>query len=142
MSEPTARKEFPLKQIGAAIANLYSRLQPKRSAAPAALPATLAQDEDKTQPLSPQNTVIALDDLPITNTITRRWPLAKLDYPAFMRAEEPSTMPPLLQTPLITPLPPSRSTARTPIDNDSSSSLADDETEEMDAIPGDESADV
>ncbi|MCE7983796.1 MAG: hypothetical protein DYG89_21690 [Caldilinea sp. CFX5] len=138
MSEPPVRKEFPLKQIGTALANLYARLQPKRSGAMAASPpSTYEQDEAKTQKVLLTDTIIALDDLPITNTITRRWPLAKLNYPAFVRAEEPTPLPPLLQSPLL-PLPQQGSQAiRPPLNNDKGSSLAEDETEEMDALPGD-----
>ena len=139
MSEPSVRKEFPFKQIGTAIANLYARLQPRRSTPSlSALSPTYVQDEDATQPLPARNAIVALDDLPITNTITRRWPLTKLDYPAFIRPEEPSTtMLPLLQTPLLTKpeqgRPTSQQTEAYP------SSLAEDETEEMDALPSDSS---
>lgn len=138
MSEPSARKEFPLKQIGAAIANLYARLQPKRSgAAITRLTPSYEQDEAKTQKVTLRDTILALDDLPITNTITRRWPLAKLNYPAFVRSEETASLPPLLQSPLL-PLPQPGSQALQPVsDSYEGSSLAEDETEEMDALPGD-----
>jgi hypothetical protein len=126
MSESPARKEFPLKQIGAVIANLYARLQPKRTGD--STPAD-EQDDAKTQLLAPHDTIITLDDLPITNTITRRWPLAKLDYPTLTRAEDAPVMPPLLQS----SLPKSGRQA----ENYTVSSLAEDETEEMDALPGD-----
>jgi hypothetical protein len=136
MSEPPARKEFTLKQIGIALANLYARLQPKRSGASMpTLSSTYEQDEAKTQKVTLPDTILILDELPVTNTITRRWPLAKLNYPTFVRAEEPS-LPPPLQSPLL-PLPQQGSSAtRPPLNNDKGSSLAEDETEEMDALPG------
>ena len=135
MSEPSARKEFPLKQIGTAIANLYARLQPKRSAATPS--ANYDQDEAKTQKAQPTDAVMALDDLPITNTITRRWPLAKLNYPAFVRTEEPSLLPPPLQSPLRTVSPSGEQPPRLKAENYPGASMAEDETEEMDALPGD-----
>lgn len=140
MSEPPARKEFPLKQIGAAIANLYARLQPKRTGAMVASPmSTYEQNEAKTQKVLLTDTIVTLDDLPITNTITRRWPLAKLNYPAFVRSEEPTPLPSLLQSPLL-PLPQHGNQAIRPsLDKDKGASLAEDETEEMDALPGDDS---
>ena len=136
MSEPSARKEFPLKQIGTAIANLYARLQPKRSAATVTPSANYDQDEAKTQKALPTDAVMALDNLPITNTITRRWPLAKLNYPAFVRTEEPSLLPPPLQSPLRTVAPSSEQSSRLKAENYPGASLAEDETEEMDALPG------
>lgn len=138
MFEPPARKEFSFKQIGTAIANLYARLQPKRSGAMVASPtATYEQDEAKTQKVLLAGAIIALDDLPITNTITRRWPLAKLNYPAFVRSEEAAPLPPLLQAPLLPLSQQGNQTIRPPLLNDKGASLAEDETEEMDALPGD-----
>lgn len=138
MSEPSARKEFPFKQIGTAIANLYARLQPKRSGATGAtLPATYEQDEAKTQMAPPIDAIIALDDLPITNTITRRWPLAKLNYPAFVRSDDSAPLPPLLQSPLLTVPRQGGQTTRPQSEGNPGPSLAEDETEEMDALPGD-----
>lgn len=139
MSEPSIRKEFPFKQISAAIASLYARLQPKRAGGMATtLSSTYGQDEAKTEMVPPSSgSLVALDDLPITNTITRRWPLAKLNYPAFVRADEASPLPPPLQSPLL-PLPQQGGQTTRPQPNHASvSSLAEDETEEMDALPGD-----
>lgn len=138
MSEPSARKEFPFKQLGTAIANLYARLQPKRSnATTTTRSATYEQDEAKTQMAPPIDVIVTLDDLSITNTITRRWPLAKLNYSAFVRTDDAATLPPLSQSPLLTVPRQGGQAARTQPDRNTTPSLAEDETEEMDALPGD-----
>lgn len=138
MSEPPTRKEFPLKQLGAVIANLYARLQAKRTGnSQAALPLASAQDEAKTQFLSSREVVLYLDDLPITNTITRRWPLAKLEYPSAARTEGAADMALLFQSPLVQPAPQAVEVIGPEAENFTLSSIAEDETEEMDALPGD-----
>lgn len=138
MSEPPMRKEFPLKQIGAVIANLYARLQAKSSVdAQPTPPLAKAQDEAKTQFLSQREAILYLDDLPITNTITRRWPLAKLEYPSPSRPESTTDMPLLFQSPLTQSSHQAVEVIRPEPENFTLSSLAEDETEEMDALPGD-----
>ena len=81
MSDPSMRKEFPLKKISAVIANVYARLQTisgtgslpsSPSAHEQAMEQATAQDEAKTQLLPRRETVLQLDDLPIMNTVTRR----------------------------------------------------------------------
>lgn len=138
MSDPPVRKQPPLKQISTLLANLYARLQTiNTSDAPLTLPTNHEQDEAKTQPLPPRELIVQLDDLPIKNTITRRWPLAKLDYTTLTSAGEPPAMPPLLQAPL-------SQTSYQPVEVNklnsetyTVSSIAEDETEEMDALLGD-----
>ena len=138
MSEPPIRKEFPLKQLGAVIANLYARLQARGTGdVRSALPPVNAQDEAKTQFVSPREAVLYLDDLPITNTITRRWPLAKLEYPAAVRSEGTAEMPLLFQSPFVPASSQAVEVIRPEPENFTISSLAEDETEEMDALPGD-----
>ena len=138
MSEPPIRKEFPLKQLGAVIANLYARLQARGTGdVRSTLPPVNAQDEAKTQFISPREAVLYLDDLPITNTITRRWPLAKLEYPAAVRSEGTAEMPLLFQSPFVPASSQAVEVIRPEPENFTISSLAEDETEEMDALPGD-----
>jgi predicted amidohydrolase len=133
MSDPPVRKQLPLKQIGTILANLYARLQTlNTSDEQVTLPASSGQDEAKTQLLPQREPILHLDDLPIKSTITRRWPLAKLDYSSLESAEEPPEMPPLLQSPYQ-----SVDVNKTPVENYTVSSVAEDETEEMDALPGD-----
>lgn len=138
MSEPPIRKEFPLKQLGTVIANLYARLQAKSAGDSQTAPSVAnAQDEAKTQFVSPREVVLYLDDLPITNTITRRWPLAKLEYPAATRTESTVEMPLLFQSPLVQSSAQAVEVIRPEPENFTLSSIAEDETEEMDALPGD-----
>lgn len=138
MSEPPMRKEFPLKQIGAVIANLYARLQARHTGdGQSALPLANVQDEAKTQFLPPREIILYLDDLPITNTITRRWPLAKLEYPSPARTESTTDMPLLFQSPLAPSSRQAVEVIRPEPEDFTVSSIAEDETEEMDALPGD-----
>jgi len=140
MSDPSVRKEFPLKQIGVVLANLYTRLQNLSSGdAPLALPSDREQDEAKTQLLLPRESILHLDDLPIKNTITRRWPLVKLDYPSLPHHEGAPMMPPILPVPPAQPSSSSAEAPRTNVESPTTSSIAEDETEEMDALPGDTS---
>lgn len=139
MSELPIRKELSLKQVSALIAGLYARLhQISPSDATAGLPSTQDADEAKTQMLPPRDPVLHLDDLPITNTITRRWPLTKLDYPVVARTEG-TELPSLLQPPFAQSAHQVVEVIKPPQENYTTSSLAEDETEEMDALPGDSS---
>ncbi|MEZ4735902.1 MAG: nitrilase-related carbon-nitrogen hydrolase [Caldilineaceae bacterium] len=140
MSDPAVRKEFPLKQIGVVLSNLYARLQNlSASDTPLALPANTEQDEAKTQPLPLRESILHLDDLPVKNTITRRWPLVKLDYPSLPHHEGAPTMPPILPVPPIQTSLSSVEVPKTTPESVTPSSIAEDETEEMDALPGDTS---
>jgi len=142
MSDPSMRKEFPLKKISAVIANMYARLQTIGGTGSLPPPTSereqdIEQDEAKTQLLPRRETVLQLDDLPITNTVTRRWPLAKLDYLSVARTEGASNIPPRLQPSL-----PHSSHSVVEVmsaesENYSVASIAEDETEEMDALPSD-----
>ncbi len=138
MSDSPLRKQLSFQQIGAAVAALYASLQAisiVNLVAP--LPANREQDEAKTQLLPAREPVLQLDDLLINNTVTRRWPLAKLDYTSFVRIQETPDMPPLLQTPLAQPTHQTGNVANTNQENHPTLSNAEDETEEMDALPGD-----
>jgi hypothetical protein len=140
------RKEFPLKRISAVIANVYARLQTISGTGSLPLPPSAReqdpddepeQDEAKTQLLARREVVLQLDDLPIINTVTRRWPLAKLDYLSIPPTGDVSNIPPRLQ-----PAPPQLArpigeVLPTEGENYSVASIAEDETEEMDALPGD-----
>jgi len=137
-ADPPVRNALPFKQIGAAVAALHASLQAKNIVdTMATLPANQEQDEAKTQFLPAREPVLQLDDLLINNTVTRRWPLAKLDYTSFVRAQGTPDMPPLLQAPLSQPAQQPSTLAGKKAENYSSSSIAEDETEEMDALPGD-----
>lgn len=138
MSDPPVRKQLPLKQISALLANLYARLQTfTTSNEPLSLPANSEQDEAKTQLLPPREPILHLDDLPIKSTITRRWPLAKLDYAALAHTSGAPEMPSLSQSPL-SQIPYQAMDVNKPnSETYTISSIAEDETEEMDALPGD-----
>jgi len=138
MAESSGRKELPFKQIGAMIANLYARLQARGASGTGdTSPVGNQLDEAKTQLLPLREPVLHLDDLPITNTITRRWPLAKLDYQALTRAEGTTELPSLLQSPFAKVTPQAVEVIKPEQETYNTSSMAEDETEEMDALPGD-----
>lgn len=146
MSEPSMRKEFPLKKISAVIANVYARLQtisgtgplpPSPLAHEQAMGQATEQDEAKTQLLPRRETILQLDDLPIMNTVTRRWPLAKLDYLSVARTGDVSNIPPRVPPSLPHSAHSVVEVMPTGGENYSVASIAEDETEEMDALPGD-----
>ncbi|MEZ4868729.1 MAG: nitrilase-related carbon-nitrogen hydrolase [Caldilineaceae bacterium] len=135
ISDTPVRKELPFKQIGAAIANLYARLQNTGANEELAdLVEQEPQDEADTQLLTTKDHLLRLDDLPVYSTITRRWPPAKLDYRSVELASPPE------MTDFLQEMPP-----HTALDTGASDqehmggsrppSLAEDETEEMDALP-------
>lgn len=137
-SDTPVRKELPFKQIGRILENLQARLLN----APETLDAFDATDWQQATALAvvkllpSGEPLLRLDELPITSTITRRWPPKKLDYAAVSLIDTETDMPALTTTRLSQPAQnaPSRGvkepTARI------TSSLAEDETEEMDAVSG------
>ncbi len=132
------RRELPAQHIEAAIAALQANLQVVRLENVAATAsATGQQDEAQTQVPPAREPMLQLDDLLVNNTVTRRWPLAKLDYTSFVRTQGTPDMPPLLQAPMSQSA--LQSGRPTPANQErhKHSSLAEDETEEMDAVPGD-----
>ncbi len=136
-SAPPMRRES-FQHASATVDALYASLQAMRvDNTAAALPANREQDEAKTHLLPAREPVLQLDDLLINNTVTRRWPLVKLDYTSFVRTQGTPDMPPLLQTPLTQPGQQTGNIRNTNQENYLSPSNAEDETEEMDALPGD-----
>ncbi|MBX3013195.1 MAG: hypothetical protein KF832_16875 [Caldilineaceae bacterium] len=141
MSDLPAHKALPFKQLSTMIASLYSRLQTISNSTGAAEPATTAASDEATTPLLPvQEPVLQLDELAITNTITRRWPLTKLDYPLLVRTEG-TELPSRLQPPLAPSAQQVIEVIKPAPESYIPSSIAEDETEEMDALGGDGDAD-
>lgn len=134
-SDTPLRKELPLKQVGRAIANLYARLEQA--------PDLLAENNndnlsDPTQLAANHGLrtmgkpLLRLDELPVTGTITRRWPPNKLDYSAVdLRTAE---MPDLTDSSATNSVFPGKASSTIATSVASSSTGDDDETEEMDAL--------
>jgi hypothetical protein len=78
--------------------------------------------------------ILRLDELPVTGTITRRWPPVKLDYSAvnLMTAEMPDLSQP---PPTVSNSSRFSAGAMNSGPTSSTATAADDETEEMDALP-------
>lgn len=139
LSDTPVRKDLPFKQIGRMLASLQARLQSTAEALestenmttqPATLPLTVKL-------LPSGETLLRLDELPITSTITRRWPPQKLDYATVSLIDAEADMPALANAKRHsqpTPNPLARGTKEPTLRP--TSSLAEDETEEMDAVPG------
>lgn len=127
LSDTPLRKEVPFKHVGRVIASLYARLQH----APDLLEEnSWSADTSSEQGLLTSSMgILRLDELPVTTTITRRWPPNKVDYSAvdLLTAE----MPELAQFSGTT-TPPERT--RSPYEESVSHSAAEDETEEMDVL--------
>jgi len=126
VSDTPIRRDVPFKQINRVIASLYARLQ----YAPDLLEETTLGDESMADDrlLTAGKPILRLDELPVTSTITRRWPPIKVDYSTVnsMTAD----MPELTQSP--------QTNTSLHKDNASTallSSASEDETEEMDALP-------
>lgn len=129
LSDTPIRRNIPIKQIGRVMAGLYTRLQHAPNLLDDGHSESMLTDE---QQLFQGTSILQLDELTVTSTITRRWPPAKLDYSSVdtMAAE----MPELSQSTVVT------GDARSPghaVDTpleDYLASTAEDETEEMEAL--------
>lgn len=130
VSDTPIRRDIPFKQISRVIASLYARLQYTPELAEGS-PFGM-QSVTGERLLTAGKPILRLDELPVTSTITRRWPPIKVDYSTvnLMTAD----MPELTQIP-------STIGNRSLSSEDSTfsiqglSSSAEDETEEMDALP-------
>ncbi len=78
--------------------------------------------------------ILRLDELPVTSTITRRWPPVKLDYATvnLMTADMPDLSPP---PPTVSNSSRFSEGSTTSGQAFSTATSAEDETEEMDALP-------
>lgn len=134
LSDTPVRKDLPFKQIGRILESLHARLQSTSEAVDSSGGHHLGTP---TKLLPGGETLLRLDDLPITSTITRRWPPKKLDYATVSLIDAATDMPALPNANRHhqpTPDTTARST-KEPIPR-TTSSLAEDETEEMDAVSG------
>ena len=133
LSDTPVRKDLPFKQIGRILESLHARLQSTSESIDSSGGSHLGTP---TKLLPGGETLLRLDDLPISSTITRRWPPKKLDYATVSLIAAATDMPalpnvnrhnqPTLDTTARSTKEPTRTT----------SSLAEDETEEMDAVSG------
>ena len=135
-SDTPVRKTLPLEQAGKMLANLYQKLQLlPRLGKEKALPEVAEPEEAPAQPaVAPAPTdQIHLDDLPVISSLTSRWPLygsnAKPKLPTEHLTDLAELPDNLLENLKIPDLPSRKSGA-------GRSGVAEDETDEMDALPG------
>jgi hypothetical protein len=132
LSDTPIRRDVPFKQIGRVIAGLYARLQQ----APDLLAENALGGDGMAgkRLLAAGKPILRLDELPVTGTITRRWPPVKLDYSAvnLMTAEMPDLSQP---PPTVSNSSRFSAGAMNSGPTSSTATAADDETEEMDALP-------
>ncbi len=133
LSETALRRDVSHRQIDRIIASLYARLQHAPDLSADGTPIT---DDDANHGTLDSSTLdsgtelLRLDELPVTTTITRRWPPNKVNYSAVnLQATE---IPELART---APPTPSENVNSSSHSKRASHSAAEDETEEMDALP-------
>lgn len=137
LSDTPLRKEAAPKQIERIVASLYARLENLAQQVELTSPDLLERVKD--EPATDRKRTLRLDELPVSTTITRRWPPNKIDYaivnplttnmPDLSHSSASTTAPPLSQ-PSGTPNEETR-----PIGSSTNPhSAAEDETEEMDAL--------
>ncbi|MFN8492137.1 MAG: nitrilase-related carbon-nitrogen hydrolase [Caldilineaceae bacterium] len=135
-SDTPVRKTLPLEQAGKMLANLYQKLQLlPRLSGEKALPEGAESEAAPAQPAgAPASTdQIHLDDLPVISSLTSRWPLhgsnAKPKLPTEHLTDLAELPDNLLENLKVPELPPRKPGA-------GRSGVAEDETDEMDALPG------
>jgi len=128
LSEIPLRRDASYHQVDRVIASLYARLQHAPDLSPEG---TAVADADPNSGLLDNGKqLLRLDDLPVTTTITRRWPPNKVNYSA---ANVQATEIPELAR--LAPPIPSENVNSSSHSKRASHSAAEDETEEMDALP-------
>jgi len=138
LSDTPVRKELPFKQLGRILESLQARLlnaaetlealDPTDSRLPPAFaPGHLLPSGEP---------LLRLDELPITSTITRRWPPQKLDYATVSLIDAQTDMPALTSARPSPPAPSAGNRSGKEASTRLTPSLAEDETEEMDAVVG------
>ncbi len=136
LSDTPVRKDLPFKQLGRILESLQARLQstPESIESSGGHPGSTPPP---TKLLPSGETLLRLDELPITSTITRRWPPKKLDYATVSLIDAAADMPALAAAAHHRPSTqdPAARSVKEPATR-TSSSLAEDETEEMDAVSG------
>ncbi len=129
-SDTPIRRDVPFKQVNRVIASLYARLQYTPDLLEESTLGGQSMAGDRL--LAAGKPILRLDELPVTSTITRRWPPIKVDYSTVNSLTV--DMPDLTQMP--------STNVNRPLDSEESilalhrlSSSSEDETEEMDALP-------
>ena len=130
VSDTPIRRDVPFKQVNRVIASLYERLQYTTDLLEESASGGQLMAGGRLLPAG--KPLLRLDELPVTSTITRRWPPIKVDYSTvnLMTVD----MPELTQTPSTISNHSLNSEETAPTINELSSS-SEDETEEMDALP-------
>lgn len=133
-SDAPMRQHLPLAQAGQLLARLYERLKAlPKSLDPTQLLA-VSTDDEATTPLPVDNSIpVQLDELPVVNSVTRRW-LPVLEHYTLPAEElDPTQLP---EHPPATPAGVGDSSTRLAPSSTTQATSADEETDEMDALSG------
>jgi len=130
LSDTPVRRDMAFKQIGRVVATLYARLKDAPNLLEEIHPEEPLADDHL---LDKDKVIVRLEELPVISTITRRWPPAKLDYSSV----EPMTadMPEIAHSPLVSEHPTDSAEIPHGDPERKPTSTAEDETEEMEALP-------